>query len=110
MFSGISKINSLIKQTSFIFHNLIFIYFIIFQVAEAIRYIFQKHKLKKKLFIKETGLYCTVLYCTVKRIRTVSVTLRYPPCKDDNARFTTVLLKALSDQVELDINVYNVKN
>ena len=106
MFSGISKINSLIKQTSFIFHNLIFIYFIIFQVAEAIRYIFQKHKLKKKLFIKET----TVLYCTVKRLRTVSVTLKYPPCKDDNARFTTVLLKALSDQVELDINVYNVKN
>ena len=26
-----------------------------------------------------------------------------PPCKDDNARFTMVLLKALSDKAELDI-------
>ena len=31
--------------------------------------------------------------------RTVSVTSSDPPCKDDNARFTTVPLKALSDQM-----------
>ena len=32
---------------------------------------------------------------------TVSVISSYPPCKDVNARFTTVLLKALSDQVRI---------
>ena len=29
---------------------------------------------------------------------TVSTISRYPPCKDDKARFTTIPFKALSDQ------------
>ena len=29
---------------------------------------------------------------------TVSTISRYPPCKDDKARFTTIPVKALSDQ------------
>jgi len=35
----------------------------------------------------------------------ISVFFSYPPCKDDNARFTTVPFKALSDQV---LRYYNV--
>ena len=37
---------------------------------------------------------------------TVSNIKSNPPCKDCTAWFTTVPLKALSDQDELDINVY----
>ena len=40
------------------------------------------------------------VYAELKQFFTSSsVILRDPPCKDDNARFTMVLLKALSDHI-----------
>ena len=40
-----------------------------------------------------------ILFSRIILYRTVSVSSSDPPCKDSTVRLTTVLLKALSDQV-----------
>jgi len=42
------------------------------------------------------------------KVTAVSVILNEPPCKDDNVRFTTVSLKALSGQVKIRYSCFSL--
>ena len=66
-------------------------------------YIFQKKKRNLTSFLCRS-----VSILNVKG--TVSVISSNPQCKVSNARFTTVGLQALSEQVLTNINVYDFEN
>ena len=85
----------------FIFHILIYLELKIKKIFRIIK------KLNDGPCIHISGIHCRFL-CSKMNERDCKCNFKWPPCKDDNARFTAVPLKVLSDQVWL-INVYNNK-